>query len=166
MAKVISQTKDVVMKKQFRQLGAAIALLFVFTGCASVRELAPEQRKGEPATLEYKLAREVIVAFMNNDAKKFRKNFSPENAQKFDVNKFDEARREVVQSLGTPVSFSYLTELEFVSFKLYVWKVRFKRLGKDRETKEEKEFYSEALFRVITGRSGRDKVMIMGFNFL
>ena len=154
------------MKRNLLFLGAVIVLSFVFSGCAAVRELPAEERKGEPATLEYKLSRGVIVAFMNNDAKGFCKNFSPENAQRFDDKKFNEARREVVLSLGEPVSFSYLTELEFVSFKLYVWKVRFKRLGKDRETGKEKEFYSEALFRVIAGRNGKNKAMIMGFNFL
>ena len=154
------------MKRNMLFPGVFVLLAFVFAGCASVRELPPEERKGEPTTLEYKLSREVIVAFMNNDSKAFCKNFSPENAQRFDDKKFKESRREVVLSLGEPVSFSFLTELEFVSFKLYVWKVKFKRLGKDRETGKEKAFYSEALFRVIAGRSARDKAMIMGFNFL
>ena len=154
------------MRKNIFCFGAMLVLTFVLAGCASVRELPPEERKGEPKTLEYKISREVIVAFMNDDAKSFCKNFSPENSQRFDVTKFQNARREVVLSLGEPVSFSFLTELEFVTFKLYVWKVRFKRLGKDRETGKEKEFYSEALFRVISGRTARNKAMIMGFNFL
>ena len=86
--------------------------------------------------------------------------------KQFDARKFEETRNDMARSLGTPVSFAYLTELEFVSFKLYVWKVKFKRIGKDRESGKEKEFFSEALFRVITGRTAQNQVLVMGFNFL
>jgi hypothetical protein len=106
------------------------------------------------------------VNFVNKDFAKVCKNLSPENKKKFDTKKVEEVHAEISKSLGTPVSFTYLTELEFVTFKLYVWKVKFQRQGKDPETGEEKDFYSEALFRVITGRPARGEVMIMGFNFL
>ena len=141
------------------------AMTFV-CGCATVNELPPEKRAGEPAAPEYKLARKVLVHFMNNDAKSFTESLTPENRKEFDVKKFNETREQMLHSLGTPVSFTFLTELEFVTFKLYVWKVKFQRKGKDPETGEEKDFYSEALFRVITGRPARGEVMIMGFNFL
>ncbi|MBO5793202.1 MAG: hypothetical protein J6S54_12125, partial [Lentisphaeria bacterium] len=97
---------------------------------------------------------------------KCRKNLTPENQQKFDLKKVEDAYTEMSRSLGTPVSFSYLTELEFVTFKIYVWKIKFRRVGKEQGTGSEKEFFSEALFRVISGRTAKDQVMIMGFNFL
>jgi hypothetical protein len=143
-----------------------LAALTLFCGCATVNELPPEKRAGEPAAPEYKMARKVLVHFMNNDAKSFTESLTPENRKEFDVKKFNETREQMLHSLGTPVSFTFLTELEFVTFKLYVWKVRFRRLGKDRETREEKEYFSEALFRVITGRSAGNRLLVMGFNFL
>lgn len=142
-----------------------VTLLFSLCGCATVKELAPEKRQGEPAAPDYKLAREVLVHFMNNDPKGFTERLAPENRKEFDVKKFEETRTQMLKTLGTPVSFSFLTELEFVSFKLYVWKVRFRRTARDNATREEKEFFSEALFRVITGRSGK-KILVMGFSFL
>jgi len=132
-------------------------------GCATVKELPPEERKGEPQTLEYKVARELLVSFMNNDPKGMVKNLSPENRSGFDPEKFETTRKQMALSLGTPVSFKYVTELEFVTFKLYVWKVRFRRESRG---KEKKEIFSEALFRVITGRASKDQVLVMGFNFL
>ena len=153
--------------KSFRFVSLFLcAALFLFAGCATVKELAPEKRKGEPSTAEYKISRDLLICFMNNDPKGFCAKLSPENSKEFDVKKFAETRKDLERSLGTPVSFSYLTELEFVAFKLHVWKIRFKRLGKDPKTREEKEFYSESLFRVITGRTGRNELLVMGFNFL
>lgn len=142
-----------------------LVILMLFSGCATVRELPPEQRKGEPVTEEYKISRDLLVCFMNNDAKGFNKRLAPENRRNFDAEKFNTARNDMMKTLGTPVSFSYLTELEFVTFKLHVWKIKFRLVGKDREQKE-KEYFSEALFRVISGRSDRNQVWVMGFNFL
>ena len=132
-------------------------------GCGTVRELPPEKRPGEPKTLEYKAARELLVSFINDDPKGMVKNLSPENRSGFDLEKYKTTRKEMLQSLGTPVSFKYVTELEFVTFKLYVWKVRFRRESRG---EEKKEIFSEALFRVITGRASKDQVLVMGFNFL
>ena len=149
--------------KSFLRLFAAFACAGVLCGCGTVRELPPEQRKGEPETEEYRISRELLVGFINDDAPAFLKHLSPENRRGFDAEKFRTTREEMSKSLGTPVSFTYVTELEFVTFKLYVWKVRFKRMtsGKDPEP-----IFSEALFRVITGRSSKDQVLVMGFNFL
>ncbi len=144
----------------------SVGSIAILTGCATVKELAPEERKGEPQTTEYKISRDLLVSFINKDYAAVCKQLSPENKKKFDAKKVEEVHAEISKSLGTPVSFTYLTELEFVTFKLYVWKVKFQRQGKDPESGEEKDFYSEALFRVITGRPARGEVMIMGFNFL
>ena len=145
------------------RLFSVLAGACVLCGCATVRELPPEQRKGEPETKEYRISRELLIGFINNDAGAFLKHLSPENRKGFDAEKFKKTRNEMIRSLGTPVSFTYITELEFVTFKLYVWKVRFKRIGRG---KEKEPIFSEALFRVITGRSARDQVLVMGFNFL
>lgn len=134
----------------------------VLCGCGTVRELPIEQRKGEPDTKEYRISRELLIGFMNDDAKTFLKHLTPENRRSFDAEKFKKTRTEMSKTLGTPVSFTYVTELEFVTFKLYVWKVRFKRVSKEKK----EPIFSEALFRVITGRSSRNEVLVMGFNFL
>lgn len=145
----------------FMLLAAAVCL----SGCATVRELPAEQRKSEPVSKEYKLSRDLLICFMNDDAKGFNRRLAPENRREFDIEKFQTTRQNMLKTLGTPVSFSYLTELEFVTFKIHVWKIRFRRVGLDREKKEQ-EYFSEAMFRVITGRSERNQVWVMGFNFL
>jgi hypothetical protein len=153
-------------RNQFSAIFSCVVILFFIAGCSTVSELAPEKRLGEPVTAEYKLSREILVNFINRDFEKCRTNLTPENQQKFDLKKVEDAYTDITRSLGTPVSFSYLTELEFVTFKIYVWKIKFRRIGKEKGTGKEKEFFSEALFRVITGRTSKDQVMIMGFNFL
>lgn len=140
-----------------------VAAVFL-SGCATVRELPAEQRKGEPVTEEYKLSRDLLVCFMNDDAKGFNSRLAPENRKEFDEKKFLKTKQDMLKTLGTPVSFSYLTELEFVTFKIHVWKIRFRRTGVDRDKKEQ-EYFSEAMFRVITGRT-RNQIWVMGFNFL
>ena len=163
---ILSFKVDFMNREEIFSILSCAAILVFTAGCSTVRELAPEKRLGEPVTAEYKLSREILVNFINKDFEKCRKNLTPENQQKFDLKKVENAYTEMSRSLGTPVSFSYLTELEFVTFKIYVWKIKFRRVGKEQGTGREKEFFSEALFRVISGRTAKDQVMIMGFNFL
>ena len=66
-----------------------LAALTLFCGCATVNELPPEKRAGEPAAPEYKMARKVLVHFMNNDAKSFTESLTPELLEKMYYEKWD-----------------------------------------------------------------------------
>ena len=141
-------------------LSAALLLLPVLTACTVIRENpVPPSEQAQTETEEYRVCRELLVCFLKNDASGFVKRLSPENAKLFNEEQFRKTRQETVASLGEPVSFRYLTTLEFVSLKPHVWAVRFRRT--DRTGKE--EFFSEALFRVLTGRTKEGDVLVLGF---
>ena len=143
---------------------AAVFTAFLFLGllnaCTVIRETpVPDTARAETESEEYRLSRDLLICFIRNDASGFIRKLSPENAKLFNEEKFRQTRKETVASLGEPVSFRYLTTLEFVSLKPFVWAVRFRRT--DRTGKE--EFFSEALFRVLTGRTKDGKVLVLGF---
>ena len=81
--------------------------------------------------------------------------------EKFGIKEFKQTREELIKTLGEPVSFRYLTKLEFVSVEPHIWKVRF-----ERESRKGEKIHSETLFRIITGRTDDGTILIIGFNFL
>lgn len=109
---------------------------------------------------EFRHGRKLLKAFLANDGKAFV-NLLPARLQKeFDRQKFDLTRKAVTESMGEPVSFRYVTALEMVSVTPHIWAVRFKRVSRDGK----EEYFSEMLFRVITGTLD-GKPHIIGFNF-
>ena len=81
--------------------------------------------------------------------------------EEFGKDKFALSRKVITETLGEPVSFSYVTALEHVAITPYIWKVRFVR-----KNKEDKEYFTEALFRVLAGHDKEGNVIVVGFNFL
>lgn len=139
---------------------AAVLFLGFLNACTVVREApVPDAARAETETEEYRMSRDLLICFIKDDARGFIRKLSPENAKLFTEEQFRKTRKETVASLGEPVSFRYLTKLEFVSLKPFVWAVRFRRT--DLTGKE--EFFSEALFRVLTGRTNKGEVMVLGF---
>ncbi|MBP5182739.1 MAG: hypothetical protein J6331_06910, partial [Lentisphaeria bacterium] len=109
---------------------------------------------------EFKHGRKLLKAFLADDGKAFV-NLLPARLQKeFDGKKFSLTRKAVTDSMGEPVSFRYVTALEMVSVTPHIWAVRFKRVSRDGK----EEYFSEMLFRVITGTLD-GKPHILGFNF-
>lgn len=134
----------------------------LFGGCTTIRELPPEEtvqmRKADP---EYELCRDLLSAFLKNDARGFIA-LLPENLRKdFTPEKFKATRAWITESMGEPIEFRYVTKLELVTFTPHIWKIRFKRT--DRRT--EKEYTSELLFRIVTAMLD-NKAAVTGFQFL
>ena len=139
---------------------AACLFLGLLNACTVIREApVPDAARAETESDEYRLSRDLLICFIKNDASGFIRKLAPENAKIFTEEQFRKTRKETVATLGEPVSFRYLTKLEFVSLKPYVWAVRFRRT--DRTGRE--EFFSEALFRVLTGRTREGEVMVLAF---
>ena len=146
--------------RRLAAVSAAFLLLGLISACTVIREApVPDSALAETETEEYRLCRDLLICFIRNDASGFVKKLAPENAKIFNEETFRKTRQEAVASLGEPVSFRYLTTLEFISLKPHVWAVRFRRT--DRTGKE--EFFSEALFRILTGRTKEGKIMVLGF---
>lgn len=144
-------------------LAAALAVLCVLTGCVCVSELPPEKVSKETVdSPEYKLAKEMLIAFIRNDATSFVRRMSPKNTELLNPERFKKFRADIVESRGEPVSFRYLTTLEMPGpFKPQLWAVRMRKVNLDKD----KEFNMEVLFRVVTGRAD-GKIHVISVNFL
>jgi len=148
--------------KRTAMLAGVLAVTALLTGCATcIRELPAEARKHEPQGAEYEFCRQLVIAFMKNDAKTFLSHLPEEVRNKFDEKQFAASRKSVLDSMGEPISFQYVTALELTTFTPHIWKIRFQRT----DPRNGKKFTSEALFRIITGKLDGKPVMI-GFQFL
>ena len=139
-----------------------LAGVLFFCGCTTVKEMPAEKISQECNTPELKLCRELLIAFGKNDASGFVGRLTPENQKSFNKAEFKAARDNMLKTVGEPVSFRYLTTLEFVKLQPHVWVVRFKR----KDLTKKNEFFSEALFRIVTGRDKNGQIYVLGFNFL
>ena len=138
-------------------------LLMFVSGCTVIREVPMEQALPEQAAPELQLCRVLLEAFLKNDARAFVDHLPADTRNDFDVKKFDDTREYITKTLGTPVTYQYVTTLKFVTLSPHIWKIGFER--KDRKGEI---IRSEALFRIITGQTGPEKkdVSVIGFNFL
>ncbi|MBO5823296.1 MAG: hypothetical protein J6R86_09790, partial [Lentisphaeria bacterium] len=132
----------------------------VLTGCVTVKEYAPQAEKLTVSKEEYELARKLLQAFVKNDADTFVSLLPEETRAKFTADEFAKTRKSLVESVGEPIEYGYLTTLELQALHPQIWKVRFKRWNVNRT----KEFTSEILFKVVTGTIKKQAV-ITGFNF-
>jgi len=143
-------------------LSVVIAGAAAASGCATcVRELPAEARKTEPRGTDYQFCRKLVIAFMKNDAKTFLAEMPEEARKKFNEKQFAASRKSILESMGEPISFRYVTSLELTAFTPHVWKIRFQRT----DPRNGKKFTSEALFRIITGKIDGKPVLI-GFQFI
>jgi len=143
---------------------AAVLLAGAVSACTTIRELPPTPADAElsaEAAEEREYSRKLLEKFLKNDASGFIALLSPEMKEEFGKDKFELSRKVITETLGEPVSFSYVTALEHIAITPYIWKVRFVL-----KNKEGKEYYSEALFRVLAGHDTQGNVIIVGFNFL
>ncbi len=147
------------MKRKLFAASLAAAVSAGFCGCTTIRELPRAERAAEE-TPEQALCRELLMAFLKNDGKKFCGLLPEDSRKNFTVEIFEKTRKSIVESQGEPVSFQYVTSLEMTALTPHVWKIRFQRENKDGE-----KFTSEVLFRIITGKiDGRP--VITSFQFI
>ena len=148
-----------------KKLGVLITLLLTIgglTGCTIIREVPTAERQKQPKGAEFDLCRTLIKAFMKNDAAAFVKHVPDEARRTFGVRQFETTRKSVIESVGEPISFEYVTELELTeNITPYIWKIRFRRVNE----KSGKEFTSEILFKIVIGKLDKKPVML-SFQFL
>ena len=149
------------MKKELLLPASMLAAAAFLCGCTVIRELPPEELKKQSDTPEFVLGRELLTAFLKNDGSAFVSQLEPKVQEQFTVEKFRETRTRIVEALGEPVSFRFLTTLEMTALKPNVWAVRFKRVN----PQSGKEFHQEVLFRVVTAFAD-GKAHVISFNFL
>ena len=150
------------LKRFFLAMFAGAVLLAVGSGCVIIKEYAPEANVVKINPVEQELARKLLQAFIKDDAKTFVSLLPEETRKNFTTDNFKQTRKSVIESVGEPISYTYMTTLELSSLHPQIWKVRFKRYNVNRT----KEFTSEVLFKVITGMSDRKTAVITGFHFL
>ena len=107
-------------------LGAAAAIHT--SGCVVVKEYAPvKETAANVKPQELELARKLLRAFVKNDAKTFVALLPEETREKFTEKSFAVTRKSVIDSVGEPVSYSYVTTLKLPSLNPQIWKVCFRR---------------------------------------
>ena len=116
--------------------------------------LAPAGNFSKLKTALYYGADAVYLGGKNFSLRAFSDNFTEEE--------FAKTRKAILESVGEPVEYTYLTTLELAALHPQIWKVRFKRWNVNRS----KEYTSEILFKVITGMENKNQAVITGFHFL
>ena len=150
------------LKNLFLTLFCAVVISLAGSGCVVIKEYTPEKDAVKVAPQEYELGRKLLQAFVKNDAKGFVALLPAETRAKFTVDNFKQTRKSVLESIGEPVAYSYLTTLELSGLHPQIWRVQFERFNVNRS----KEFTSEALFKVVTGMTDRKTAVITGFHFM
>ncbi|MBR1952671.1 MAG: hypothetical protein IKA32_08840 [Lentisphaeria bacterium] len=148
-------------KKAIFAAAALLVSVLFFSGCVVIKEYAPQKEAVKIPQQEYALARQLLQAFIKNDAKTFVSLLPEETRSKFTEESFAASRKSVIESVGEPVAYSYITTLELAGFHPQIWKVRFRRYNVNRT----KTFYSEVLFKVVTGMADKKYAVITGFSF-
>ncbi len=148
--------------KRFAFLVSVVALQICFSGCVVVKEFAPQENAVKISKAEYELGKKLVTAFVKNDGKTFISLLPEETRMKFTVETFDKTRKAIVESVGEPVSFSYLVSLELPALTPQIWKIRFRRVN----PKTNEEFFSELLFRTVTGMVDKKQAVITAFHFI
>jgi len=142
---------------------AALGIGFGTAGCTVIREVEPPaEARNTAAGPEYELGRSLLVALIKNNRSGFISLLPEEMRERFPAEKFDALRKGVVESVGEPISFRYVTALELRVFTPRIWAVRCLR----RDRKGKLEFTSEVLFRVITAMADDKTPVVTGFQFL
>lgn len=107
-----------------------------------------------------KLASTLAHAFKNGDAKAFV-NALPEAMRKdFDEKKFMEAHKMMTNAMGEVVSADFVTDLKHPVLGIKVWKIGFKKTGKNSG-----ELIQQALFQVTIGEVDK-KAQVVSFGFI
>lgn len=151
-------------KRKIRLLSsaAAAAALFAFGGCTVIKEFpSPKTEIAKVTPEEHELARKLLHAFVADDAAAFVALLPEEMRTNFNEEMFKKTRKSLFESVGTPISFKFITSLELPSLTPQIWKVRFKRVNRRGE-----EYTSELMFRVITGKINKKTPVITAFQFL
>lgn len=148
----------------FRTLlpAAIIAVGVISSGCTVIREYPGPAEQITVNAREHALAKQLLQAFIKNDAKGFVSLLPEETQSKFNEESFKTTRKSVIESVGEPVAYSYVTTLKLTTLHPQIWKVTFKRTNVNKT----KEFTSEVLFKVITGMIDDREAVITGFHFL
>ena len=130
-------------------------------GCVNYIQELPPETQGIPSGEGYAKSRELLEAFFNDDAEAFCAMLPEEFQKEFTPQHYTATRKDLIASMGEPMSFAYVTSLELPVFTPHIWKVRFQRLRPE----DGMTFTSEALLRVITAQLDGETV-ITAFQFL
>lgn len=150
------------LKSTVVALTAGLSVLFLASGCTVVREYPAEEQVTEVKKAEAELAHKLIKAFVTNSASEFVSLLPEETRARFGKEEFNKYRKKVVESVGEPISFKYMTSLELPAFTPQIWKVKFRRVNRKGDT----EFTSEVLFKVVTGTDKKKQPVITTFQFI
>lgn len=146
----------------------AAACILLTTGCASRRvhetTRTPSRKNADQNAPEIALPKKVggdlLHAFLNDDADKFLGMLPEAVAEEFGKNGFKQTRDAMLKDLGTPISYTYVCNLEHPTFDVSIWKILLERKSSDGT----KTIRQEAMFRAVSGKlDGVER--LLSFNF-
>ena len=147
------------MKFGIRLAACAAAALLMTTGCASVG-LQNNKAEVPEKPPQKRVGLELLEAFFNNDAEAFRNQFPEETRGDISEKDFEQTRKAMLDKLGKPVSYEFVTNLEHPACTVSLWKVRFERDNFART----KKIHQETMFRAVTTELN-GKEVLLGFHF-
>jgi hypothetical protein len=156
--------------KQFALLLVAMVAGSMLFGCKSTQP-EPKKQLGQFTISEEAKAKKIAFAYAEDimkgltedNYKLFAKNLTPQMQKKITANKFKVMRKKLFEGLGEYKSRTYLTSLNNVVFKEFVWKAVFEKEVADKNKKPRK-FQKQLLFRMVLGKID-NKYVVLGFGF-
>lgn len=156
-------------------ISVAVAAAAILSGCKSTDTDTKPQDKQTLKKIEQSeqekvrkiadlYATDMLQGLKDENYASFVKNMTPEMKEQIKPAGFKSMIAQLKEKLGTYQSAEYLTELNRVLGKIYVWKALFdkKITGKD---KKEITLHNEMLFKIIIGKVDKDKYVVLGFYF-
>lgn len=134
------------MKFGIRLAACAAAALLMTTGCASVG-LQNNKAEVPEKPPQKRVGLELLEAFFNNDAEAFRNQFPEETRGDISEKDFEQTRKAMLDKLGKPVSYEFVTNLEQPNWTVSIWKILFERDSADKT----KKIRRETFFRAVAG---------------
>lgn len=142
-------------------LPLCLAAILACAGCSSLGDAEQSAAETSAPAEEQKAGESLILAFMKNKPSLFLSQLPAEARKDYTEKDFEITRKSMLEKLGEPVSYSFITNLEHPIATVSVWRIRFERWNSDKS----KKIHQETLFRAISGKiDGKD--VLLSFNFL
>ena len=142
-------------------LTLCLSAILACSGCTSVADAEQSAAEAAAPAEEQKAGESLILAFMKNKPALFLSQLPAEARKDYTEKDFEITRKSMLEKLGEPVSYRFITNLEHPIATVSVWRIRFERWNSDKT----KKIHQETLFRAISGKiDGKD--VLLSFNFL
>ena len=138
-------------------------LLIPLLLCSACRVIPPDPVQDPEAvrndSAEIAVGNKFLKAMQTNDFRMFSECLKNGPAAQMTLQDFKTSRKNMTEMFGKMISFEFLTSLKTPAVKNLIWKITFRKTGRDG-----REITQQVLFRLITGTDeGEHIVLSFGF---